>query len=67
MNCAPNRNARRFHFDAQLGTIEPGKVANLILLKKSPLESIDAYDSITTIWIHGKQITRNSLAADAEK
>lgn len=57
-------NARRFHLDAQVGTIEPGKVANLVLLKKSPLESIDAYDSITTIWIHGKQITRESLAAD---
>lgn len=57
-------NARRFHLDAQIGTIEPGKVANLILLKKSPLESIDAYDSITAIWIHGKQITRDSLAAD---
>ena len=46
-------NAREFRLDSQLGTIEPGKIANLVLLKKSPLESVDAYDSISTVWFHG--------------
>jgi len=45
---------------------EPGKVANLVLLKKSPLERVDAYD-IVTIWVHGKQLSRDSLTADAKK
>jgi imidazolonepropionase-like amidohydrolase len=54
-------NAREFKVESQLGTIEPGKVANLVLMKKSPLESIDAYDSITTIWVHGKTISRDDL------
>ena len=58
-------NARRFKIESQVGTIEPGKVANLILLKKSLLESIDAYDSIVTVWVHGRQISRDSLAAHA--
>ena len=56
-------NAREFKLDSQLGTIEPGKVANLVLLRKSPLASVEAYDSIVTVWIHGKQMSRESLAA----
>jgi imidazolonepropionase-like amidohydrolase len=60
-------NAREFKLDSQLGTIEPGKTANLLLLRKSPLESLDAYDSIVTVWVHGKAIPRESLAADAKK
>jgi cytosine/adenosine deaminase-related metal-dependent hydrolase len=60
-------NAREFKLDSQIGTIEPGKIANLILLKKSPLESVDAYDSIITVWVHGKPISRDSLAAYSSK
>jgi imidazolonepropionase-like amidohydrolase len=60
-------NARTFKIDSQVGTIEPGKIANLIMLRKSPLETVDAYDSIVTVWVHGKQVTRDSLAANASK
>lgn len=60
-------NAREFKLDSQLGTIEKGKIANLVLLKRSPLESVDAYDSITTVWVHGKAVARDSLAVDSEK
>jgi imidazolonepropionase-like amidohydrolase len=57
-------NAREFRLDSQVGTIEPGKIANLILLKQSPLQSVDAYDSIVTVWVHGKPVSRDSLAAN---
>ena len=60
-------NAREFKLDSQLGTIEPGKIANLILLKKSPLDSVDAYDSIVTVWVHGKPVSRDNLAATSSK
>jgi len=60
-------NARKFKIDSQLGTIEPGKIANLRLLKKSPLERLDAYDSIATVWVHGKPVSRDSLAANSNK
>jgi imidazolonepropionase-like amidohydrolase len=60
-------NARKFKLDSQLGTIEPGKIANLVLLKRSPLEGLDAYDTITTVWVHGKPIPRDSLATDSVK
>jgi imidazolonepropionase-like amidohydrolase len=60
-------NAREFKLDSQLGTIEKGKIANLVLLKKSPLESVEAYDSIVTVWVHGTQVERESLAVAAKK
>jgi imidazolonepropionase-like amidohydrolase len=60
-------NAREFKLDSQLGTIEPEKIANLVLLKKSPLESVDAYDSIVTVWVHGRPVARDALAANSSK
>ena len=60
-------NAREFKLDSQLGTIEPGKIANLVLLKQSPLESITGYDSISAVIVHGKLVQRETLKADAEK
>lgn len=56
-------NARRFNLDKDVGSIEPGKAANLVLMEKSPLESLDAYDSIVTVWIRGKPAAREALAA----
>ena len=55
-------NAREFKLESQIGTIEPGKVANLVLMTKNPLETIEAYDSITTVFLHGKPISRGDLA-----
>ena len=63
LRAATISNARALRIDSQVGTIEPGKIANLILLKESPLQSVSAYDSIATIWVHGKAISRESLAA----
>ena len=60
-------NAREFKLDSQVGSIEPGKIANLVLLKKSPLESVDAYDQIVTVWVHGRPISRDSLAVSSNK
>jgi imidazolonepropionase-like amidohydrolase len=57
-------NARAFGLDPQLGTIEPGKTAHLLLMKRSPLEDIRAYDSIVTLWVAGNQVDREQLAAD---
>ena len=33
-----------------------------LISKKTPLESLDAYDSIVTVWLHGKAVPRESLA-----
>jgi hypothetical protein len=58
-------NATKLKLDSQLGTIEPGKTANLLLLNKSPLQSLDAYDSISIIFLHGKPIPRKTLSANS--
>lgn len=57
-------NARTFKIDKQVGSIEVGKSANLLLMKKSPLEDIAAYDSIETVWVRGEQVAREALAAN---
>ena len=54
-------NARAFKLDARLGSIEPGKQANLVLMKTSPLDDIGAYDSIAMVWVGGNQIEREKL------
>jgi imidazolonepropionase-like amidohydrolase len=56
-------NARAFRMEGECGSIEPGKLANLLLMKESPLSRPEAYDSITTVWVHGRAIRREDLAA----
>ena len=56
-------NAREMRIDSKVGTIEAGKDANLVLLEKSPLEGVEAYDSVVSVWIHGKAVDRGELAA----
>jgi len=57
-------NARSFKLDKEVGTIEAGKAANLLLMKKSPLQDITAYDSIDAVWVRGHRVERASLAAN---
>lgn len=56
-------NARAFGLDRTIGTIEPGKTAHLLLMKTSPLEDMTAYDKIVTVWVAGRQVARDGLAA----
>jgi imidazolonepropionase-like amidohydrolase len=58
-------NARMFKLDDRIGTVEPGKVANLLLLGASPLESVHAYDAIETVFLHGQPLRRADLSARA--
>ena len=56
-------NARQFRLDKDYGTVEPGKIANLVLLGANPLETLRAWDSIDSVIVHGKVIRRSTLAA----
>jgi imidazolonepropionase-like amidohydrolase len=49
--------------DDEIGTIEPGKKANLLLLGADPLEDVKAYDAIETVFLHGRPIRRETLSA----
>jgi imidazolonepropionase-like amidohydrolase len=59
-------NARQFALDQDYGTIQPGKIANLLLLTGNPLETLRAWTQIDKIILHGAVIERSSLAADAK-
>lgn len=55
--------ARAFHLDSLYATIEAGKVANLLLLRANPLETVEAYDAIDAVVVRGKLVDRSALAA----
>jgi imidazolonepropionase-like amidohydrolase len=56
-------NARALHLDDQIGSVQPGKVANLLLLRADPLQNVDAYNTIETVFLHGRPIPRSDLSA----
>ncbi|HJW37928.1 MAG TPA: amidohydrolase family protein [Candidatus Udaeobacter sp.] len=43
------------------GTIQPGRRADLLLLRENPLKSVAAYDSIDSIFLNGELLPRTSL------
>ena len=46
-------NAQSFNIDQDYGSIDIGKIANLLLLDSNPLSTITAYDEINTVILHG--------------
>ena len=54
-------NAKQFGLWADLGSIEVGKRANLLLLRADPLKSITAFDTIETVFLDGNSTPRRSL------
>jgi imidazolonepropionase-like amidohydrolase len=62
-DAATLNNAKAFGLDNKYGTITPGKVANLLLLTKNPLQTVEAYNAIDKVIVQGEVITRASLAA----
>jgi imidazolonepropionase-like amidohydrolase len=56
-------NARVMRLDHEIGTIEPGKKANLLLVGADPLKNVKAYDAIETVFLNGRTITRETLSA----
>jgi imidazolonepropionase-like amidohydrolase len=56
-------NARMMKVEKEIGTVEAGKKANLVLLGADPLKGVRAYDVIETVFLHGKPIARGTLSA----
>ena len=54
-------NAAAFGLAEELGSVEVGKKADLVLLTADPLKSVDAYDAIETIILDGRPIERAQL------
>jgi imidazolonepropionase-like amidohydrolase len=54
-------NAIALGLSHELGSIETGKRADLLLLTQNPLANVSAYDSIQTIFLNGEPIARETL------
>ena len=54
-------NATALGLSHELGSIEVGKRADLLLLKDNPLANVSAYDSIETVFLNGEAIARQAL------
>jgi imidazolonepropionase-like amidohydrolase len=57
-------NATALGLSHELGSIEVGKKADLLMLKENPLTNVSAYDSIETIFLNGEPIAREALRAE---
>jgi imidazolonepropionase-like amidohydrolase len=64
LSAATINNARQFKIDNDYGTVEVGKIANLLLLKDNPLSSIESWNSIEMIILRGNPIRREELAVN---
>ena len=53
---ATKRNAQIAHIDDLVGTIEKGKVADLIVVKDNPLDNLTALRTVNTVFVRGKRI-----------
>ena len=54
-------NAAAFRLSGEIGSIEVGKRADLLLLRADPLRTVAAYDAIETVFLDGRPIARESL------
>jgi len=48
--------------DRDIGSIEKGKRANLLLLRANPLENVEAYNTIEAVLLAGRVLPRESLS-----
>jgi imidazolonepropionase-like amidohydrolase len=53
-------NASALGLGHELGSIEAGKRADLLLIQENPLTNVSAYDSIETIFLNGQPIARET-------
>ena len=56
-------NARALKLDREIGTVQVGKRANLLLVRADPRKSIQAYQEIAKVILGGRVLDPNALAA----
>jgi imidazolonepropionase-like amidohydrolase len=57
-------NARALKLDRDVGSVQVGKRANLLLLRQDPTQTIDAYADIAKVILNGRILDTSELAAN---
>jgi len=60
-------NAQALKLDQDIGTVQVGKRANLLLLRQDPTQTIDAYAGIEKVILNGRVLDPSELAANAAR
>ena len=60
-------NARALKLDRDIGTLQVGRRANLLLLREDPSQTIDAYAEISKVILNGRVLDPSELAANAAR
>jgi imidazolonepropionase-like amidohydrolase len=60
-------NARTLKLDREIGTVQIGKRANLLLLRQDPTQTIEAYAGITKVILNGRVLEPSELAANSAR
>jgi imidazolonepropionase-like amidohydrolase len=58
-------NAQALKLDRDIGTVQVGKRADLLLLRQDPTQTIDAYAGIAKVILNGRVLDPSELAANA--
>lgn len=61
LQCATRSPAKYFGLLDSLGTVERGKIADLVLLEANPLENIGNTQKISAVIVGGKMIGKQQL------
>jgi len=60
-------NAQALKLDRDIGSVQVGKRANLLLLRQDPTQTIDAYSGIAKVILNGRVLDAADLAASAAR
>jgi imidazolonepropionase-like amidohydrolase len=58
-------NAQALKLDRDIGTVEVGKRANLLLLRQDPTQTIEAFTGVVKVILNGRVLDAAELAANA--
>lgn len=59
-----HHHARALKLDREVGTVQVGKRANLLLVRADPTKTIQAYQEIVKVILGGRVLNPSALAAD---
>jgi imidazolonepropionase-like amidohydrolase len=65
LHCATIGGARYLGYDREIGSLEPGKLADLVVLDRDPLADIRNTESVSQVMVNGRlydAATMNEIA-----